>query len=151
MQPVTQAGTGREFTDNDYCFACGSRNPCGLHLAFVAEADRLICRGALSSHMQGWDGIVHGGIIATVLDDLMSNCLRRIHGVEAVTAELTLRYSLPAPTETELVFEAAVKERAKRIWTLVSTCRQSSPDSPVLASAKGRFVQIRPREFAPTV
>jgi acyl-coenzyme A thioesterase PaaI-like protein len=75
-----------------HCMACSPQNPSGLQLKFKVAED-----GSVSSHylpgesVQGYDGLVHGGIIATLLDAVMTNCLFA-HGNVALTAELVVRY-----------------------------------------------------------
>src|SRR5262249_59979955 len=72
------------------CFGCGGANPCGLKLAFDADMEgrRIIGRFRLGAEFQGGAGFIHGGIIATVLDEAMGKVCR-FSDARAVTAELT--------------------------------------------------------------
>jgi hypothetical protein len=132
-----------QFLDNDYCFACGTLNPLGLHLHFHRDGERYCTRVTPSPHWQGFAGIVHGGLQSTIFDDLMSNHLFRVLGVWATTGELAVRFRRPVPLDVELLFISAVASHQGRVWTLSGECRLAAvPDSPALSTAIGRFVEV---------
>jgi uncharacterized protein (TIGR00369 family) len=85
-----------------HCLLCGHRNPWSLKLHFAPRPN-----GAVSAcitvdrRLQGYEGIVHGGVIAALLDAAMTNCLFR-HGVKAVTADLHVRFVESIPVGTGL-------------------------------------------------
>ena len=58
----------------DGCFVCGKSNPIGLKLKFDVDKENNISRSSVvfSAEHQGWDGVVHGGLLAAVLDDAMA-------------------------------------------------------------------------------
>ena len=60
------------------CFGCGDANPGGMHLAFTfdEERQRVVGRFSLGPEYQGGPGFVHGGIVATLLDEVMSKASR---------------------------------------------------------------------------
>ena len=61
--------TANTFIDNDYCFACGSKNPLGLHLSFYREGDYMCTRVQPLTHWQGFEGVVHGGSCGYIVKD----------------------------------------------------------------------------------
>ncbi len=130
------------FVDNDFCFACGTRNPLGLHLSFFHEGERLCTRVSPKPHWQGWDGVMHGGIQSTIFDDLMSNHLFRIERVWAVTVELTARFRKPVPLDRDLLFSCEVVSNSGRLWELSGECVIADDATGVLSSAGGRFMQV---------
>lgn len=75
------------------CFGCGKNNESGLHLQCMLTEDGQAYEVDFIPQLQhqGYDGIIHGGILATVLDELSADFLRRL-GTPGVTAELTIRY-----------------------------------------------------------
>ncbi len=79
-----------------HCFGCGSLNPHGLHLQLVPdpEGDGVTAAFNPDRYAEGYTGMVHGGIITTVLDEVMAWTLYRQH-IWAVTGELTTRYRKP--------------------------------------------------------
>src|SRR5512134_136100 len=110
------------FVDNDFCFACGTRNPLGLHLTFFRDGDRLCTRVAPKPHWQGWDGVLHGGIQSTIMDDLMSNHLFRLERSWAVTVELATRFRKPVPLDRELLFFSRITRHSGKLWELEGEC-----------------------------
>ena len=98
------------------CFVCGPENPSGLQVSFVVdpEARSATARTRLSADYQGWAGIVHGGVIASLLDEVCMYACRTL-GDQMVTAELTVRYRSPLPVETEVELDARVVGTQKRL------------------------------------
>ncbi len=130
--------------DNDYCFACGALNPAGLQLVFERDGDVLCTRFRPSQLHQGWRDVLHGGVQATVFDDLMSNCMFRIHNCNVVTAELRTRFRRPVPLDRELEFRAWRSGGRSPVWELRAECRIHGAESgQVLSTAQGRFMETR--------
>jgi acyl-coenzyme A thioesterase PaaI-like protein len=99
-----------------HCFVCGLENPVGLHLAFYRVSDdEVLTRVALPEGYQGYPGIAHGGIVASILDEVVG---RAAMGAEEtrfmVTAKLQVRYRLPVPVGQPLrVIGKVVSRRGK--------------------------------------
>ena len=133
------------FADNDFCFACGGKNPLGLHLTFHTEGDLFMTRVRPKPHWQGFAGVVHGGLQSTIIDDMMSNHLFRVHKVWAVTGDLNLRFRKPVPIEAELLFVSRIDSHRGRIWQLSADCRVADdPAGSRLTTATGRFIEVPP-------
>ena len=81
---------------DNYCFACGKENPIGLHLNFKIEDDKFVAEKELSRKYQSFTGIVHGGIVTTLLDEAMGGYLVAL-GKKGVTARISVRYRKPTP------------------------------------------------------
>ncbi len=96
--------------DNDYCFACGQQNPFGLHLRFKPEKGGIAAFFTPGPHLQGFAGVLHGGIAATVLDDVMNNLVTRVRGKLVVTAKIEVRFRRPVPVGKPLVCRARITE-----------------------------------------
>ena len=58
--------------DEGKCFACGPNNPIGLKLDFQFSGDSYVAKFTPSAQYQGYDGITHGGIVSTLLDEAMA-------------------------------------------------------------------------------
>jgi acyl-coenzyme A thioesterase PaaI-like protein len=70
---VTDAGSGLTIEVAPHrCFACGALNEHGIHLDLHVDGDRCWTELVLADRFQGWDGIAHGGIICTILDEVMA-------------------------------------------------------------------------------
>lgn len=93
---ICNTGTHRD------CLLCGTNNPLSLGLRFQqVEQGWVETAFTPSQWQQGYCGILHGGVVAALLDSAMTHCLFR-QGVEAVTADLRVRYHQPSPcTGTE--------------------------------------------------
>ncbi len=97
------------------CFGCGGGNPRGMRLVFERDAERkrILGRFRLGTEYQGGPGILHGGIIATLLDEAMGK-VNRFSDVRAVTAELNVEYLRPVAVDEEITVEAFPLERTAR-------------------------------------
>ena len=94
---------------------CGKHNPDGLQLTF--ELDQATGNAHTEfipqDRHQGYNGVVHGGILATLMDEVMANCLW-LRGIPAVTAKMSLRYREPVPVgQRLLIYGQLVQERPK--------------------------------------
>ena len=127
------------------CFGCGGANARGMKLTFEQDDSTKRIRGAfkLGTEYQGGPGFIHGGIIATVLDEAMGK-VSRFRGVRAVTAELVVEYLKPVSVDAPLLIEAYEVEKTGRNLHYVGEIRNQS--GQLLARGRGRFVVIEPRE-----
>lgn len=133
---------GKVFIDNDYCFACGGKNPLGLCLKFTLHANgECTCEFAGAPHHQGFAGVLHGGIIATIADDLMNNHLFRMFGASTATAELTVRFKKPAPLGEPLVFTSRRTGSRGKIHEMSCDVTPKATGA-LLATAAGKFLEV---------
>jgi acyl-coenzyme A thioesterase PaaI-like protein len=79
------------------CFACGLGNKHGLHLEFKDSPNGCGCEVSIPPHFQSYEGVVHGGIVATVLDAAMVHSLREKCGDAPLTCRLEVRYLRAIP------------------------------------------------------
>jgi len=128
------------------CFGCGGGNARGMKLVFEADESkqRIIGRFRLGPEYQGASGFIHGGIIATVLDEVMSK-VSRFSNVRAVTAELTVEYLRPVRVDEELRVEGFATRRDGRDLYQEGEIRNAA--GVVLARGRGRFVIIDPERY----
>jgi len=102
--------------NDDTCFVCGPENPSGLRARFMVDQARrgATCAISIPAVYQGWQGMVHGGIIAALVDEAGIYACRAL-GKHFVTAELNVKYKAPVPVATELLVSAEVVETKRRI------------------------------------
>ena len=106
---------------DDYCFACGKDNPIGLHLQFDFEGDKIIAHTTLSTNYQSYAGVVHGGIVTTMLDEAMGKFIILKYNEQTMTGKLSIRYRHPTPTEKPLTISAWKESQMRNIITMKST------------------------------
>jgi uncharacterized protein (TIGR00369 family) len=127
--------------DDGWCFVCGKENPSGLGLDWTLDGTgRAHARFLPSRGHQGWQGVLHGGIIAALLDEAMAQCAKRT-GRDAVTASLSIRYRAPAPIGATLVAEAWIVGERGRVLQLEARVR-SEGNETCYASAEGACVRL---------
>ena len=101
MDTITTPADARD-ERNQWCFACGPKNPFGLKLSFREQDDTYLSEFTGQQQHQGYDGIMHGGIVSTLLDEIMARYLYA-KGMNAVTARLEIRYNKPTPIGVPLL------------------------------------------------
>jgi uncharacterized protein (TIGR00369 family) len=128
------------------CFGCGGASPHGMKLAFEAntETGHVTGRFKIGADFQGSYGILHGGIIAVLLDEAMGKVCR-LSDVRAVTAELNVEFLRPIRVDQEIIVEAHQTKRAGRELYHQAEIREVS--GRVLARGRGRFVTIDPEKY----
>ena len=121
-----------------WCFACGRLNDSGLHLDFDVSRGRAETTCVPERRHQGYDGTVHGGIVAALLDETMGWAIFH-EGVWGVTARLNVAFRQPVPVGEELrIVGEVVRERSRSIETHGAVSRGS--DGTVLAEADAVFL-----------
>ncbi|MEW6399246.1 MAG: PaaI family thioesterase [Bacillota bacterium] len=119
------------------CFGCGRENPIGLALRFTCEDG--VARASFSprAEHQGYPGMVHGGLVCTLLDEAMAYAVRAI-GCEGHTARLEVRFRASVPLHRPLSVEARAGRRKGRMVEV--TARLLGAQGQELATATGRYI-----------
>jgi uncharacterized protein (TIGR00369 family) len=126
---------------DNHCFGCGGGNAMGMLLTFELDevSRRVVGRFRIPAQYQGARGILHGGIVATLLDEAMGK-LNYGGGKPAMTAELHVNYLRPVPVEQEIIVEAYHQRRKGR--NLLHSAEIRNVLGEVLARGEGRFVEV---------
>ncbi len=117
-----------------HCFVCGSENPVGLRLQFTHHGEGVRAEFTPSQVHVGYDGIVHGGIIAALIDDAMAN-IWFVRGEEALTAKLEIRFRQAAEPGERLVVSAY--PTGKRGALVMARAEVCLTDGAVVAEGTG--------------
>jgi acyl-coenzyme A thioesterase PaaI-like protein len=124
------------------CFVCGRENPVGLHIQFYEdhEAQQIVVPIVIPECYQGYPGIAHGGILATILDEASGRAVMMAFEDDPfwVTAKLEVRYRKPTPTETPLTVVGWVVEQRRRSAEVAGEIRL--PDGTVTVEASAIIV-----------
>lgn len=134
-----------EFADHR-CFACGSLNEHGMQLVLHVEPGRSWTELELEARFEGWAGIAHGGILCTILDEVMAWALVGEDNW-GLTARLSVDFKRPVPTAHPIRAEGhVVSHRRRLVNTEASLVDRRTGD--VLATATGTYVAAHPARRA---
>jgi acyl-coenzyme A thioesterase PaaI-like protein len=123
-----------------HCFACGVENDYGLHLEFEWGNGSSRASFVPDRRHQGWDGVVHGGILTTVLDEALAYAAIPDIG-PTVTGRLEVRFHTPATVDEPLLVEGRCGRRyGKGIEASAQIRRQ---DGSLVAEASGILLLMR--------
>ena len=126
-----------QLRDDRMCFVCGSENPIGMHLPFTVDGDDCVLEFTPGKVHEGWGEVMHGGLIATLLDEAMTRiCWER--GLPAVTAEMQTRFRKPVRIGSRTVIRGRIAARHGRLLTCAA--EMSLEDGTVAATATGKLV-----------
>jgi acyl-coenzyme A thioesterase PaaI-like protein len=129
-----------------HCFACGDANPIGMHLNDIRrEGDQVLATLHPRPEFQSYPGVLHGGLSATALDELMGYASILLAGIWAATATMEVRYRSQVPYDAPLGLVAGLTDtrgRRVRAWA-----RLHLPDDGVGAEATGLLVAL-PEDLA---
>lgn len=120
------------------CFVCGNGNPIGLNVRFRLDGD--VCRAEFTpgeAHV-GYDGVTHGGILFSLLDDVMANHIF-LRGERCYTAKAEVRYRGPLPVGTRVKLEGRLVRRKGRLVILEGRVLRAD-NNEVVAEATGSFM-----------
>jgi len=120
------------------CFACGTRNTHGLQLELHAGDDQCWVETTLEERFQGWDGIAHGGIICTILDEVMAWALVD-HDMWGVTARMNVEFKKPVPLGRPIRGEGRVVQARRRLVEAEGVLLDPA-DGSVLARSTATFL-----------
>ncbi len=131
-------GGSRIVLEPHNCFACGTLNVHGLGLELHASDDRCWTELVLPERFQGWEGIAHGGIVTTILDEVMGWALID-HDMWGVTARMTVEFKRPVPIGRLIRGEGRVARVRRRLVDAEGIILDPA-DGAVLARAEATFV-----------
>jgi uncharacterized protein (TIGR00369 family) len=120
------------------CFACGTLNAHGLHLLLHVEQGRSWTELTLDRTFEGWEGIAHGGIVCTILDEVMAWALVGADNW-GVTARMNVSFRRPVPVGRPIRAEGSVSRMRRRIVETTATLVDQA-SGEVLATATGTYV-----------
>ncbi len=130
----------QKLSDDRYCFACGSLNPIGLHMEVSYLEQKAVSKLCLKREFQGWHNIVHGGVVATILDEIMAHAVMHYVG-KGVTTSLQITYRDPVPVGQEVSVVGYVVERKSRVAVARGEIRRAGNEK-VAATGESRFILL---------
>jgi acyl-coenzyme A thioesterase PaaI-like protein len=124
------------------CFVCGEANPLGLNLRFETDGRRVRAKFFPLPEHNGFKGVVHGGLIATVLDEIMFwACAVQTRRL-SFCAELNVRFLSPMPPDGEFVVTGEmVADRKGRVYEAKAAVQDAG--EVTFATATGKYLPIK--------
>jgi uncharacterized protein (TIGR00369 family) len=121
--------------NSDYCFVCGRNNPKGLYMRFYDNGQDEVCSNTtIAEEYQGYPGVVHGGVIASILDEVVCRvAMIEDHHHFMMSVKLEVKYRHPVPTATPLQVVGRIVRLRGRLGKAVGEVRL--PDGTVAAEA----------------
>lgn len=110
-------GELQEVEADSACFVCGRQSRIGLKADFQTNKETSTSKATvkLSSDYQGWHNVIHGGVVAALLDEAcIYACLGKAE--QAVTAELQIRYRKPVPVGAVVVVVGMLVDSSRKVW-----------------------------------
>ncbi len=137
------AGKGfkKKLSDDQYCFACGALNPIGLHMEVSFRDNKAFSRLCLKREFQGWSEIVHGGVMATILDEIMAHAVLHYVG-QAVTTSLQVSYRAPLHVGEEIEAIGYVAEKKSRAAVAEAEIRVLG-SKKLIATGESKFILVK--------
>lgn len=122
-----------------HCFVCGVENPIGLKVKFFHDAEKVWTEFTPGSEHQGYPGIMHGGILYTLLDETVGRAAF-LRDMWVMTARMQVRYRHPVPIGSRLRVEGEIVRVRGRL--LEASGRALLADGTVAAEASGTFMEL---------
>lgn len=127
------------YSDDGHCFVCGPNNPIGLKLAFCFDGKTIRTEFIPLKVHQGYENIVHGGIISTLLDEVMVKLAIELK-MPSVTAQMDIRLKKALNVGKKITVSAVILKDTKKILTAYA--KAVTDDNVLIADATGKLVKI---------
>jgi acyl-coenzyme A thioesterase PaaI-like protein len=129
------------------CFACGTANPIGLNLSFYRQGEYICSDIALEKNYGGWENMAHGGIVSTLLDEVMSWTVIYFRRIIFVTRRMKIKYIKPVPLYRLLTVKGKMIEGGNRRLCKASGLIQDE-DKNTLVRAEATFAILSGKDLS---
>ena len=134
--------------EGHHCFACGTANPIGLKLEFYHSGDSICSEITLGRYHVGWENISHGGIISTLLDEVMSWTILYFKRVFFVTRKMEVKYVRPVLIGVPLTIRGKLVDSAESTNKIKAKAELRYDRGNLLARSTGEFVALTKEELS---
>ncbi len=122
------------------CFVCGDNNSIGLKARFYFDNSKASTEYTAEKRFEGYLGVFHGGITATLLDEVMIKALLA-EDIYAMTVEMTIRFKKAVYTGEKLYFEGELISNRGRLYNTIGQVKNDSGE--IVASATGKYLEVK--------
>ena len=126
------------------CFVCGEENIAGLQLRFYVDGELTKTVFHPKTHHCGYPNVLHGGVVAALLDETMAWAANRAIARMTLTGELTVRYMKPVPGDRDILVWAEVLKANRRLVQARAAIHDASGEE--FARGEGRFLPLSAEE-----
>lgn len=130
----------KKLSDDNRCFVCGKNNPDGLHFNFENSTEGVISKINFPERFQGWEGIVHGGILSTAIDEVMIKAAAK-EGIMCVTAEMKIRFKTPCLTGKDYILSGRIVENNNKL--IQTKGKITDAGNRVIAEGTGKLFVVK--------
>jgi uncharacterized protein (TIGR00369 family) len=139
LEPDDTAAGLNDRSDYQRCFVCGVQNAMGMQVEFRREGERVVADFLPKESFQGFPGVVHGGVLASLLDEALSRTAL-LYGEWVMTGRLEIRYRQPAVVGHVLRVTAEIEQRRARMVIARGEIALAADPAVVIAEARGTFL-----------
>ena len=122
------------------CFVCGDKNPIGLNVPFYVKGDEVVAEYTAGRHFEGYRDILHGGILSSLLDEVMIRAVLALE-IYCVTTEIKVKFRKMVKTGDKLSLMGRLVEDRGRILTAEG--KITNQHDQVVAEGEATFVRAR--------
>jgi acyl-coenzyme A thioesterase PaaI-like protein len=135
-------------TDYQRCYACGQNNPYGLQMLFRLDGDTIVSDFQPREEHQGFPGIIHGGIIATIFDEALNRTsMLADQPAWSMTGRLEVRYRRYVPYGPLLRVRARLTTQRGRMLQAHATLTYADDENMLLAEGQGSFMGLKQEQL----
>ncbi len=120
------------------CFVCGDENPDGMQLVFLTDGDEAVSECVAEPKFQGYRGIYHGGLVSTLLDEIMAKAVLAKRKY-ALTVEMSVRFKKAVTVGDKLHLRGRVTGQKGRL--LETSGELTGSDGTLFATATGKYLE----------
>lgn len=124
--------------EDNWCFVCGKDNPIGLHLDMHLTEQGCYAYFVPKKEHESYGDRMHGGLISTLLDEVMGDYIFKTTGIPAYTARIEIRFRKPVRIGERIKIEGKIVNRRGRLYETVGTI--TTADGTVAAEAKAKMM-----------
>ncbi len=128
------------------CFGCGTENSFGLKMTFATNGKELRSALIVPEHTKGWSNLVHGGILTTILDEIMSWTAIHLTHNFILTRNITVKFKKPVYVGTPLTTTSTIKEVNGKEALLEAYINDA--DGNLCCTSEANVVLFSPAEFS---
>ncbi len=129
-----------------HCFGCGTENPQGLQMTFETNGEKVRSFVTIPRHVRGWSNIVHGGVIATICDEIMAWAAIHLLKKFVLTKTIHTSFLRPITIDSKLKSYGYIQERIDAKTVIMAGEIYNDKGKPC-AKSTGEFALFKPEAF----